>query len=244
MRKQFGWFSFVNNIPLKWKFTLIYLLCVLLPILTINFLFFHKMSESIQTREQTNLQWAIERAAKKVTDMIEGGVTLSYSVATDRILYEELDKEYADVVEFYESFNEVLSGKMRPFISAYTYVENISVFTENPTVVSGSNYFILDEAAKRSPWYEAASKSSSDVNVLMYTDVDLMNLNAKKEYFSIVRKLNEYPMHGQYAKYLRIDLKLSKFNEILELEQPYMMLKMLDPQGQVLFPSVPIHGAD
>ncbi|QMV44057.1 hypothetical protein [Cohnella cholangitidis] len=151
MRKPIGWFSFVNNIPLKWKFTLIYLLCVLVPILTINVLFFRQTSENIQSRERNNLQLTIERAAKKAMDMIEGGVTLSHSVATDRTLYEVLDKEYADIVDFYESFKEVLTGKMSPFMSAYTYVENISVFTENPTIVSGGNYFVLDEAEKRSP---------------------------------------------------------------------------------------------
>ncbi|RED63481.1 cache domain-containing sensor histidine kinase [Cohnella phaseoli] len=237
MRKPIVWLSFVNNIPLKWKFTLIYLLCVLLPILTINVLFFRQMSENIQTREQNNLQITIERAAKKTTDMIEGGVTLSHSIATDRNLYEVLDMEYADIVDFYESFNNVLSGKMRPFMSAYTYVENISVFTENPTLVAGSSFFILDEAAKRTPWYEAASASPSAVNVLMYTDVDPMNAKASKGYFSIVRRLNEYPMFGRYAKYLRIDLKLSSFDEILEQEEPYMTLSMLGPQNQVLFPS-------
>ncbi|QTH41342.1 sensor histidine kinase [Cohnella sp. LGH] len=237
MRKPIVWLSFVNNIPLKWKFTLIYLLCVLLPILTINVLFFQQMSENIQTREHNSLQITIERAAKKTTDMIEGGVTLSHSIATDRNLYEVLDTEYADIVDFYESFNNMLSSKMRPFMSAYTYVENISVFTENRTLVAGSNFFILDEAAKRTSWYEAASASPSAVNVLMYTDVDPINAKASKGYFSIVRRLNEYPMFGRYAKYLRIDLKLSSFDEILEQEEPYMTINMLGPQNQVLIPS-------
>lgn len=237
MRKSIGWLGFVNNIPLKWKFTLIYLLCVLVPILTINVLFFQQMSDNVQSREQNNLQMTIERTAKKVMDMIDGGVTLSHSVATDRTLYELLDKNYPDIVDYYESFNEVLTGKMRPFMSAYTYVENISVFTENPTIVTGSNYFYLDRAAKRSPWYEAISKSPSAVDVRIYSDVNPMNAQQNKEYFSIVRKLNEYPLYGRYAKYLRIDLKLSSFDETLAQEKSYMTLSMLDPQNRVLFPS-------
>jgi len=237
MRRPIGWLSFVNNIPLNWKFTLIYLLCVLVPILTINILFFRQVSENIQSREHNNFQIVIDRAAKKAMDMIEGGVTLSHSVATDRTLYEVLDKEYADIVHFYESYNELMTGKMRPFMSAYTYVENISVFTENPTIVSGSNYFILDDAAKRSPWYEAVTGSPSAVQVLMYTSVDPMNAQQSKVYFSIVRKLNEYPLYGHYAKYLRIDLKPSSFEGILKDENPDMTISMLDPQDQVLFPS-------
>ena len=237
MRKQTGWLGFVNNIPLKWKFTLIYLFCILVPILTINILFFRQMSENVQSRERNNLQMTIDQTAKKASDMIGGAVTLSHSVATDRTLYEALDKEYVDIVDYYESFNEQLTGRARPFMSAYTYVENISVYTENPTIVSGSNFFFLDEATKRSPWYEAASRSNSAVNVLVYKSVDPLNAQADKQYFSIVRKLNEYPLYGRYAKYLRIDLKLGSFDAILGQEQPYMTLGMLDPEGRVLFPS-------
>lgn len=237
MRKSGGWLGFVNNIPLNWKFTLIYLLCVLVPILTINVLFFRQVSENIQTRELNNLQIAIERSNKKAMDMIEGGVTLSHSVATDRTLHELLDKEYTDIVDFYESFNSVLVGKMRPFMSAYTYVENISVFTENPTIVSGGNYFILNEREKRSLWYDAASSSLSAVQVITYKSVDPMNTQADKVYFSIVRKLNDYPMYGRYAKYLRIDLKVSSFEEILEEEKPYLTISMLDPLDRVLLPT-------
>jgi len=237
MRRPIGWLSFVNNIPLKWKFTLIYLLCVLVPILSINVLFFQQMSKDVQSREQVNLQMTIERTAKKIMDMIDGGVTLSHSVATDRTLYEALDKEYADIVDYYEIFNEVLTGKMRPFMSAYTYVENISVFTTNPTIVTGSNYFYLDQAAKQSLWYEKISGSGSAVEVLIYNGDDPINVSQNKVYFSIVRKLNEYPLFGRYPKYLRIDLKPSSFDMILAQEKPYMSISMLDPHNNVMFPS-------
>lgn len=237
MRRPIGWLSFVNNIPLKWKFTLIYLLCVLVPILTINVLFFQQMSKNVQSREQVNLQMTIERTAKKIMDMIDGGVTLSHSVATDRTLYEVLDKDYADIVDYYERFNEVLTGKMRPFMSAYTYVENISVFTTNPTIVTGSNYFYLDQTAKRTPWYETISKSPSAIEVFIYSNFDPINVKQNKQYFSIVRKLNEYPLYGRYPKYVRIDLKVTSFDEILAAEKPYMAISMLDPNNRVMFPS-------
>ncbi len=237
MRKPRGWLGFVNDIPLKWKFTLIYLLCVLVPILTINVLFFRQISENIQSRERNNLQMTIDRAARKAADLIEGAVKLSHSIATDRSLYEALDKDYADIVDYYGSFNATLTAKMRPFMSAYTYVENISVYTENPTLVSGGNFFVLDEEAKSRPWYAAATRSPSSVDVLVYDDVDPMNAQTGKQYFSIVRKMNEYSLYGRYAKYLRIDIKLGGIDEILAQEKPYMTLRMLDAQGRLLFPS-------
>jgi two-component system sensor histidine kinase YesM len=237
MRKSRGWLGSVNDIPLTWKFALIYLLCVLLPILTINFIFYQKVSENIQAREENNLQMTQDRAARKITDIIKGGITLSHSVATDRTLYEDLDRSYLDLVEFYGIFSNVLSNKMKPFLSAYIYVENISVYTKNDTISSGGNYFILDNGVKEKPWYKLAASSPSSVTVMIYKDVDPINKSADKTYFSIIRKLNEFSIYNQYEKYLKIDIKASSIDEILSEEAQDMELKVVDPQGNILFPS-------
>ncbi|MFX3636035.1 MAG: sensor histidine kinase [Candidatus Pristimantibacillus sp.] len=237
MRMSRSWLGSVNDIPLTWKFALIYLLCVLVPLLTINFIFYQKVSENIQAREESNLQMTLDRASKKVTDIIVGGVTLSHSVATDRSLYEDLDRSYSDLVEFYGTFSNVLSNKMKPFLSAYIYVENISVYTRNDTIASGGNYFILDDAEKEKPWYKKAASSSSAVTVIVYRDVNPLNKSADRAYFSIIRKLNEFPLYSQYEKYLKIDIKASSIDDILSEESQDMELRVVDPQGNILFPS-------
>lgn len=238
MRMSRGWLGLVNDIPLTWKFALIYLLCVMLPIVTINVIFYQQVSENIQAREQNNQQMTLDRAAKKIADIIVGGVTLSHSVATDRSLYEDLDRSYSDLVEFYGTFSNVLSNKMKPFLSAYIYVENISVYTKNDSIVSGGNYFILDDREMEKPWYKLADSSPSAVNVLIYSDIDPINRSANKAYFSIVRKLNEFSQYNQYEKYLKIDIKASSIDNILSEEAKDMKLKVLDSQDNILFPSV------
>lgn len=243
MRKSRGWLSFVNDIPLTWKFALIYLLCVLLPILSINVMFFRQVSENIQARETNNLQMTLDRAARSVSDLIVGGVTLSHSVGSDRALYEELDRHYPDLIAYYDRFTNVLSSKMKPFLTAYTYVENIYVYTDNDSIPSGGNYFVLDEVEKSKPWYAAATDSRSAVNLIVYEDVDPMNTSVKKTYFSIVRHLNEYPLYGHYRKYLKIDIKVASIEEILHQEERYMDLKVLDGQGRVLFPNFAVEAA-
>lgn len=237
MRMSRGWLGKVNDIPLTWKFALIYLLCVLLPILSINFIFYQKVSENIQAREENNLQMTLDRAAKKITDIIVGGVTLSHSVATDRSLYEDMDRSYLDLVEFYGTFSNVLSNKMKPFLSAYIYVENISVYTTNDAIASGGNYFILDKREMEKPWYKLAAGSPSSVTVMMYRGVDPINMSKGKAYFSIIRKLNEFSQYNQYVKYLKIDIKASSIDDILNEETQDLELKVVDPKGHILFPS-------
>ncbi len=227
----------VNDIPLTWKFTLIYLLCVLIPIISINALFYHNVSKNVQASEENNLQMTLDRAAKKISDIIVGGVTLSHSVATDRSLYEELDWRYSDLVEFYGVHSNVLSSKMKPFLSAYTYVENISVYTANDTIAGGGNYFILDEQIKDKPWYKQASSSPSAVTVMIYRDADPINMSSDKAYLSIIRKLNEFSIYNEYEKYLKIDIKALSIDNILSEETQDMALRVVNPQGDILFPS-------
>ncbi|BBH22540.1 hypothetical protein Back11_38850 [Paenibacillus baekrokdamisoli] len=237
MRTTGGWLKFVNDIPLTWKFLLIYLLCILVPILTITALFFQQVSQNIETREKNNLQMTLNRASTKAMDFILGGVTLSHSVATDRSLYELMDQDYSDIVAYYDSYNSVLSEKMKPFLSAYPYVENISIYTENETIASGGNYFHLDDAVKNSPWYRKVADSPSSVNIMAYKDTDPMNSSNIREYLSIIRKLNGFPIYGHYVKYLKIDINVSGVDSILSQEKPYMNLRIVDDGGQIVFPS-------
>ena len=55
MPRKYGLLGSVNDIPLNYKFLLIYLLCVLVPIVTINVFFFEQISRNIQVREENNL---------------------------------------------------------------------------------------------------------------------------------------------------------------------------------------------
>jgi two-component system sensor histidine kinase YesM len=231
-----GWLGFVNDIPLTWKFVLIYLLCVLMPILTINVLFYKQVSENIRVREENNLHMTIDQAARRTMEIIVGGVTLSHSIATDRGLYESLDREYPDLVAFYDMFNSGLNDKIKSFLTAYTYVENISVYTDNHTIANGGHFFILGERETSSVWYRTARDSVSAVNIVVYQDDNPITRDGEKEYFSIIRRLNEYSLYNKHTKYLKIDLKISRIEDILNQEAPYFRMEMVDDKGNVQFP--------
>lgn len=104
--KRFG--NIVNDIPLNYKFILIYIVGVLLPIMVINLVFLDRISDLIKSREQQNLEISLERARKDVHDFIEGGVAVSYTLSADKSLYEMLDRTYKDSIDFYSTYDEQL----------------------------------------------------------------------------------------------------------------------------------------
>lgn len=72
-RKRFKFTTIVNDIPLNYKFYLIYIVGVLLPIMVLNLVFLDRITDLIKSREQQNLEISLERARKDILDFIEGG---------------------------------------------------------------------------------------------------------------------------------------------------------------------------
>ncbi|UUZ94120.1 hypothetical protein LJK87_05725 [Paenibacillus sp. P25] len=130
-------FGKVNDIPLSYKFMSIYLFCVLLPIIAINILFFERISQTIKARELQNLEISLDRAKKDINGLIEGAVAINHAVATDRMLYEALDKTYGDPLEFYDAYNSLLKDKVNHYMPVNTQIDQISVYTANESIQSG-----------------------------------------------------------------------------------------------------------
>lgn len=140
-RKKFRFRKVVNDIPLNYKFSLIYVIGVLLPIIIIiNLVFLDRISDLIKSREQQNLEISLERARKDIQDFIEGGVAVSYTMSSDKNLYELLERRYGNLIEFYDSFDEQLRDRMNSYMPVNNQLERITVFTNNDSIVSGSNY--------------------------------------------------------------------------------------------------------
>lgn len=73
MLKKIRFRGIVNDIPLNYKFMLIYVFGILLPIIASNYLFMDRMSGLIKEREEQNLQISLGRARKDIHTMIDGG---------------------------------------------------------------------------------------------------------------------------------------------------------------------------
>ncbi|RUS45129.1 sensor histidine kinase [Cohnella sp. AR92] len=237
MRFRNGPLRFVNDISLNYKFVLIYLFCVLMPIIVINSLFLGQVSRNIEVREQRNLQLSMDRAVRELRDILIGGVTLSKSISTDRSFYELLDRDYEDAVDYYEQFAGSLHNKMTPFLSAYSYVDKIEIYTDNDSIESGGNYIYIDARVRGKQWYRTVNKNPDKISVFQYKDKDPMNTLKEIAPFSIIRKMNEYPIYGKHQKWLKIDLNVSKLAEIVGQNKPELNLRLVDGSGATIVSS-------
>ncbi|MBJ9989174.1 sensor histidine kinase [Paenibacillus sp. S28] len=232
--------ALMDDIPLRYKF-LIILLGVLIPIISINTLFYLQTSKNAETREAENLQISVERAGYDFMQMVNECVAIGNTVAADRTLNEMLDYNYADYDEYYENYDNVLRDRLRQYSNLHSYILWLGVYTTNPTIQSGNSYFVLQDSDKNSEWYQKIAGSKEKVLLTSYLDTNPMYPNQKKVYISIIRKMDNYPGLLKHTKYLRIDLRLDSLKELFAKERDYMTLKLIDDKNRIVLASDQSH---
>lgn len=233
-RKRFKFTTIVNDIPLNYKFYLIYIVGVLLPIMVLNLVFLDRITDLIKSREQQNLEISLERARKDILDFIEGGVSVGYALSTDKNLYEMLDRTYTDSIEFYNMFDEQLRDRMNSYMPVNNQLERISVYTDNRTIVSGGNYQVMNDKVWASDWYRQAKNSTTQVFVTAYRTSENKNLASSIPTLSVVETMDNYRNLNKYEKVLRIDLDLNEIYDIIVREKDYLSLYLINEQNKIV----------
>ncbi|MEK4060745.1 MULTISPECIES: sensor histidine kinase [Paenibacillus] len=230
--RRFG--NIVNDIPLNYKFILIYIVGVLLPIMVINLVFLDRISDLIKSREQQNLEISLERARKDVHDFIEGGVAVSYTLSADKSLYEMLDRTYKDSIDFYNTYDEQLRDRLNSYMPVNNQIERISVFTNNTSIVSGGNYQVMNQKVWKSEWYKQTRASGNRVVVTAYRNSENELGTSSIPMLSVVEQMDNYSSLNKFDKLLRIDLDLSEIYDIIVREKDYLSLYLVNEQNQIV----------
>ncbi|MBU5670851.1 sensor histidine kinase [Paenibacillus brevis] len=234
MKKRFRFRTLINDIPLNYKFILIYVIGVLLPIMVINIVFLDEMTGIIKEREEQNLEISLERARKDIHDYIDGGVAVGHALSTDKMLYETLDRSYEGAIEFYEMFNDQLRYRVKSYIPVNNQIQRISIFTDNDTIVPGGDYQKLDDNVKNSDWYRLWQQSTLPVLVAAYRATVANSATVTGPYLSVIEDMDYFDTYSTYDKLLRIDIDLSKIYDVIVREQAYLNLYLVNERNEII----------
>ncbi|MCX7711803.1 MAG: sensor histidine kinase [Clostridia bacterium] len=233
MKVRGAFINRINDIALNYKFLLIYLLCVLVPIITINLIFLDNLSNTAREREEENLRISMDRARSDIIALIDGCVYASYSISTDRIVYEALDRRYADESEFYEVYDRILREKFAKFIPIYSQIGNLRIYANNPTILNGGCYFNIDDSVRSSQWYKDAMMNQNKIILNTYQEAWENSVNTYVQHISVLKKLNDYPTENSTDMIVKIDINLTPLYWIFNRESSYLELFLLDSEGRI-----------
>lgn len=235
--RKFKLRKIVNDIPLNYKFFLVFFIGVLLPIILMNLLFMDRMSHLITSREEQNLEISLERARKDIHDYLDGGMAVSHALSRDRTLYEMLDQVYEDQLDFYVAFDEQLRHRVTSYMPVNNQIQRITIFTNNQSIVSGGNYQAINEEVTNSDWYKLWKTSNERVMVAAYQATDSSDKAYTSPYLSVIEKMDYIDHFDSYEKLLRIDIDLSKIYDVIVRERDYLNLYLVNEHNQIIMSS-------
>jgi two-component system sensor histidine kinase YesM len=224
--------NLVNDIPLNMKFLIIYIVCLLVPILVNNIFYYNRLLKNVSEREQNNYQISLDRTKSDIASVIEGCFSVSHSVSADRTLYSALNTVYGNTEQFFRTYHSTLRNRLNAYSDVYSYISSISIFFANTTMQEGGTYIFLDDDAKSREWYKALEASGQKLMLKAHIDTTFVFPRRQIPYLSVLRKLGDDS--ESWEQILKIDVDLGFISEILGREREYLDLYLLDNEDNIV----------
>ena len=215
----------INDYPIRSKFTLLYLLGVLLPIAVLLGYVLTNTAAEIEARETLNARQSLERVYSTLNTQFSGVVSLGNAVSSDRDLAQLLNRSYASPSIYYGTYYT----ELRPILSRYSlaYAQQVTaivLYTDNPTIANGGSCQLITESVTRQEWYPAVTPA--DVRLKVYLRQQLGQTGILQLCFTRTLHSDE-----TFTELMRIDLNMEPINSLISSESSFLSLYLVAPDG-------------
>ena len=185
--------------PAAWpkNMAVLYLLCIIVPLLATDTIFFALLITSGRSDRQYSYEKAAENIAYQFTNILDDASNIVMNVTKNDEFEEFLETNYESDLEYFEAYNRVTNNK---FLKALCSINDSSlmIFTDNPTIINGGGIYNLNKVSEYE-WYKEFSKSDQDTGVKFIYDKDTSPISKPRRRFMFIRRMNYFP-RGRYRK--------------------------------------------
>jgi two-component system sensor histidine kinase YesM len=197
----------LSNIKVRNKLLMIYILCIVLPVLATNIIFADRIIGSVKKENADQCNAIMDTALLNIDRDFEKIINLSTLIYTDRSLDQALERDYsgiAEKIDVYSYFRDY-TARIR---SMYVQIVSIGIYTDNKSIPLGGNYVYNGTDLDAIGWYEKIRDSGKTVLFTAYAE------NGGK-YLSVLRNM-DYFTDSRHRKIMKIDLNLNEIASTLK----------------------------
>jgi len=202
----------IDNYKIKKKFYLLYIICVLLPLIFTDSIIVYIVvrSERISMyNEMGNIASAVKYS---ISSQIEQAARLGKSIYMDKETNDFMDKEYKDPYEYVTSYQKFIKHMWSDNIAVMDNIK-FTMYSDNNTIVNGGRFARIEKETG-SQWYTCFKKSGE--LQLLYFDYDTTKWPAVKpeRKMIFIQKLDFY--NKKREKILLMELDYAGINRYLK----------------------------
>jgi two-component system, sensor histidine kinase YesM len=229
----------INNISIKRKLITMYVLCVLIPILAVNTIFYLSVSNSVKEKELTVLKQSVDRIGTNFATSIEQCMRVYSTINSDNKINLMLDTIYEDPESYSSVYNENIKDAVGKYISVYNQLLQIDIFTKNNSIIDSSYFHVLDKGVLESKWYNKFSKSNSNTLIYAYIDDNPQSYYKDKRFLSVICKPYSYNSSFSANKIIKIDIRLNSLIDIINREKTEGTIYLVSDSNNIILSNNP-----
>ncbi|HWT74095.1 MAG TPA: histidine kinase [Mobilitalea sp.] len=201
----------MNNRKISTKTFYLYIFCVLVPVLVTNTFIIGNTLKASSDEGRKNMNNIVNSVMHDITSSLENAVFVTVDLYACSSIYKFLDTRYENSGEFFTEYNRVFDNYVF-FSSSKHLINNITLFSDNATMISGGRYYRID-AIQKEDWYLKFVQSDAELFIYPYYN-NTFYINKKNRMISVIRKLNYIEMSSN-EKIVKLDLNYNKICEAI-----------------------------
>lgn len=217
----------IDNLSLRAKFILLYLVCVFIPLVALQAFVLHHTTLEIRVREEQNAAMSLDRVHTTLESQMLGAATLLNAVVTDQQLLHSLTVPYFTPERYYLEYYVAIRPRISRYLLAYAQqITNIQLYVDNETILSGGYCMELDEAVRAREWTAPEDGATHMQAYLMRN----YSTNVTRPQLSLVRSVQS----AGHTLLLKLDLNMELIHSSLYQEKQYLSLYFVSPESRVV----------
>lgn len=211
--------EWLNDRSLRVKMRIIYLVCVLLPIIITDGAMFMTVSRSDAADRLRETENTADAVYYELVRQVEISSIMAANIAANKSIREYLDKQYKGPLDYFVCYDDFKTSTL--FSSAYgSGMFHLTLYSDNDTMLNGGVFSRLS-TAKDSYWYYIINTEEKDERLLFYYDTWQAPAVSPARRVSLIRRFSKLLSPG-CEKIIKIDM------EYTQIAKGVMDLKLED----------------
>ncbi|UQZ36486.1 sensor histidine kinase [Paenibacillus sp. PK3_47] len=216
-------FRLLHHMKLRSKLIVIYIVCVFIPIILTNVMFYKVTTMNIKTQKTSDAEQAMSLLQAELKTVIDDAAGMSYLYSIDKQLIQHLNTTFVSNNRYVESLNTI-SNLFNRTDKENKVISSLVIMTDNPTILASGNIIRLEDDTRNSDWY-------GQINTFNNTHPHLF---VTPDNISVIQRLSDRRLET-YEHVLKIDLNMNYIKQILDLSSFTGDFYILDPSNQARY---------
>ena len=204
--------NFFGRLKLSKKFLLMYVFCVIFPLVITDAILFRFVFDAEISNQSYDRDIAIEGYFNYLENLNSYDSSVASAIDLNKNLNSFINTRYSDPYEFYDALTNTVTYSYFTTLTDLKW-DRIVIYSDNRTMLSG-NYFHNLSEAQGEVWYRRFINSGRNEAVYAYYDMDPINATADRNRFVYVRRMLN--TKSDVEKIITIEHKLSRIQSEIQ----------------------------